>query len=117
MRILSTQWHAGKKGQPQIHFPALTVAWIKLTSVWLVLSKKPDRAQRREMRGKRGREGVSECGGRDMKRGYEEENSETHSSVRARHRNALCVQHLSQERSVHFCPHICPSVALQSGLI
>jgi len=105
------------KGQPHIHFPALTVAWIKLTSACLVLSIKQHGAHRREMGGERGREGGRECGGRDMRRSYEEEYSESQSSVRARHRNLLCLQHLCEERVEHFCAHLCPFAVLQWGLI
>lgn len=54
------------KGQPHIHFPALTVARIKVTSVCLVLSIKRQGAPRQEMGGEREREGM-------WWEGYEEE--------------------------------------------
>lgn len=44
------------KGQPHIHLPALAVAWLKLTSVCLVLSVKLHGAHRQEMGGERERE-------------------------------------------------------------
>lgn len=49
------------KGQPHIHFPALAVAWIKLTSVCLVLSIKQHGAHRQEIGGER--EGGNVVGG------------------------------------------------------
>lgn len=97
------------KGQPHIHFSALTVAWIKLTSVCLVPSIKRHSAHMQEMGGERerGREGM-------WWEGYEEKLwggtfRELWQHERARHWNLLCLQQLSWEKGSAF---LCSSLSV-----
>lgn len=83
-------------GQPYIHSQAQPVAWIKLTSVCLVLSIKRHSAHQ-EKGGEREREGM-----------WWEGFSESYSSVREQGIEICCVHSSSlKKRVVHFCLAVC----------
>ncbi len=109
------------KGQPHIDFPALTDGWIKLTSVCSCAQRKAACCtQARDGRRERERERGREYGGRAMRRSNEEGYSENiHSSVREQGIEICCVysSSLKKKGSAFFCALLCPSVALQCGLI